>query len=171
FSVGEFSGVNRDASQTKGMDMAVSLTGSYYLTDQILLQGRYAYVGQKFLSPQSGLHEPTNLTAAGVTWQPRRWLAAAVSGSTATTPGKLGDFNRYVTASVNLTPSNSLPALFVSHTQGGTTLLRNSAFTLITASKKFHRWYLFVNGSRVKTFGDAALNMQVGGNISINDSN
>jgi hypothetical protein len=170
-AVGQFSRVNRDGGQTSGSDVAINLTGSYHLNDEVLLQGRYAYVGQKFLSPQSGLNEPTNLAAAAVNWQPRRWFTAALSGSTATTPGRLGQFNRYITASVNLAPDNTLPALFISHTQSGTTQLRNSAFTLITATKKFHRWYLFVNGSRVKTFGDTALNMQVGANIKINESN
>jgi hypothetical protein len=49
--------------------------------------------------------------------------------------------------------------------------LRSSAFTLITATKKFDRWTMFLNGARVKTFGNAALNLQVGGNIRINESN
>jgi hypothetical protein len=94
-----------------------------------------------------------------------------LSGSTATTPGRAGQFNRYVTATINLTPDNAMPAIFFSHTQSGTTQLRNSAFTLITATKKFDRWHLFLNGSRVKTFGASALNLQVGGNITVNESN
>lgn len=170
-AVGQFSGTNRDGTQTEGSDIAVNLTGSYHLTDQVLLQGRYGYVGQTFLSPQSGLHEPTNQAAGGVSWQPRRWIMTTLSGSTATTPGRVGLFNRYITASVNLTPDNAMPALFISHTQSGTTQLRNSAFTLITATKKFHRWYMFANASRIKTFGDAALNLQAGGNVRINESN
>jgi hypothetical protein len=94
-----------------------------------------------------------------------------VSGSTSTTPGRVGQFNRYLTATVNLAPDNALPSAFFSHTQSSTTQLRNSAFTLITATKKFDRWHLFLNGARVKTFGNAALNLQVGGNIRINESN
>ncbi|HKG80069.1 MAG TPA: stalk domain-containing protein, partial [Pyrinomonadaceae bacterium] len=170
-AVGGFSGVNRDRTETTGADVAINLTGSYHLTDEVLLQGRYAYVGPTFLSPQSGLHEPTNLAAAGVSWQPRRWLTAAVSGSTATIPGRLGQFNRYLTATVNIAPDNALPALFISHTQSGTTQLRNSAFTLVTATKKFHRWYMFLNGARVKSFGATSLNVQAGGNVRINESN
>src|SRR5215217_6520866 len=170
-AVGGFSGVNRNRTETTGADVAINLTGSYHLTDEVLLQGRYAYVGPTFLSPQSGLHEPTNLTAAGVSWQPRRWLTAAVSGSTATMPGRDGQFNRYVTATVNLAPDDAWPAVFISHTQSGTTQLRSSAFTLITATKKFHRWYMFLNGARVKTFGASNLNVQAGGNIRINESN
>ena len=170
-AVGQFSGVNRDGTLVNGTGTAATLTGSYNLTDQVLLQGRYTHVGRTFLSPQSGIHAPTSAAAAGVSWQPRRWFTAALSGSTATTPGRRGDFNRYVTASVSLAPDNSMPAIFFSHTQSGTTQLRNSAFTLISATKKFNRWNMFFNGSRIKTFGDTALNAQVGGNIRVNEAN
>ena len=170
-AAGQFSGINRDGTKTNGSDIAINLTGSYGLTEQLLVQGRYAYVGPTFLSPQSGLHQPTNLTAAGLSWQPKRWVTAAVSASSATTPGKLGQFNRYVTATVSLAPDNAMPSLFISHTQSGNEQLRNSAFTLVTATKKFHRWQMFVNGSRIKTFGDTVLNVQAGGNIRINESN
>jgi hypothetical protein len=172
FAAGQFSGLNREATQTRGAGVAVNLTGSYHLTDQVLVQGRYTYVGPTFLSPQTGIHEPNNLLAAGVSWQPRRWFTAGLSGSTATTPGsRIGQFNRYITASASLAPENRMPALFISHTQSGTTQLRNSAFTLITATKKFHRWQMFLNGSRIKTFGTATLNLQAGGNVRINESN
>ena len=170
-ATGQFEGVERDARQTKGTGIALNLTGSYRLTDQVLLQGRYAYVGPTFLSPQSGLHQPTNLTAAGISWQPVRWLTAAVSGSNATLPGRPGQFNRYITATVNLAPGDSLPAVFISHTQSGTTQLRNAAFTLVTATKTFNRWHMFLNGSRVKSLGPTSLNLQVGGNVRINESN
>lgn len=170
-AVGQFSGIDRNGNQVNGSDLAVNLTGSYRLTEQLIAQGRYAYVGPTFLSPQSGLHQPTSLTAAGLSWQPRRWVTAAINASTATTPGLLGRFNRYVTATVSLAPDNAMPSLFISHTQSGNEQLRNSAFTLITATKKFQRWYMFVNGSRVKTFGDSVLNVQAGGNIKINESN
>jgi hypothetical protein len=170
-AVGQFSGISHDGRQTNGSDFAIGVTGSYQLTEQLIAQGRYAYVGPGFLSPQSGLHQPTNLAAAGLSWQPRRWVTAAVNASNATTPGRLGQFNRYITATVSLAPDNAMPALFISHTQSGTAQLRNSAFTLITATKKFNRWLMFVNGSRVKTFGDSVLNVQAGGNIRINEWN
>ncbi len=171
---GQFSGVNRDRTQTKGTGIALNLVGSYQLTDNVTVQGRYAYVGQTFLSPQSGLNEPTNLAAAGVSWQPRRWITAGLTGSTATTPGRLGQFNRYITATLNLAPgegSSPMPAIFISHTQSGTNQLRNSAFTLVTATKRFDHWNVFVNAARVKTFGNAALNLQAGGNVRLNESN
>jgi hypothetical protein len=169
--VGQFSGINRDGMRINGSDFAINLTGSYRLTEQLIMQARYSYVGPTFLSPQSGYHQPTNVTAAGLSWQPKKWLTAAVSASSATTPGKSNLFNRYITATLSLAPDNAMPALFISHTQSGNEQLRNSAFTLISATKNFQRWNLFVNGSRVKTFGDTALNMQVGGNFRINESN
>ncbi|HEY0726661.1 MAG TPA: hypothetical protein VGD38_01245, partial [Pyrinomonadaceae bacterium] len=168
-AVGQFSGIDRDGNLTRGTSAAATFTGSYHLTDEVLLQGRYTHVGQVFLSPQSGIHTPTNAAAAGVSWQPRRWITAGLSGSTATTPGKRGDFNRYVTASLSLAPENSLPNIFFSHTQSGTTQLRSSQFTLLTATKKIDRWNMFFNGSRIKTFGSTALNGQLGGNVRINE--
>lgn len=170
-AVGQFSGINRDGTLTKGTSAAATFTGSFHLTDEVLLQGRYTHVGQTFLSPQSGIHTPTSAAAAGVSWQPRRWFTAGLSGSTATTPGRRGEFNRYVTANFTLAPENSLPNLFVSHTQSGTTQLRSSQFTLLTATKKINRWNMFFNGSRIKTFGSTALNGQVGGNVRINEWN
>ncbi len=170
-AVGQFSGVKSDATQTTGSGAAISLTGSYHLTGELLVQGRYTYVGPSFMSPQSGLHAPNNLAAAAVSWQPRRWITSTVSASTATTPGRTREFNRYITATVNLAPSDSWPTLFVSHTQNGTAQSRNSAFTLITATKRFHRWHMFVNGARVKSFGATSLNLQAGGNFRINESN
>jgi hypothetical protein len=170
-AMGQFTSVSADATQTAGNGAAISLTGSYHLTDQVLLQGRYAYVGPKFLSPQSGLHVPNNLAAASVSWQPRRWMTATLSGSTATIPGRAEQFSKYITATVNLTPRETWPAVFISHTETGTTQLRNAAFTLITATKRFDRWQLFVNAARVKSFGATSLNLQVGGNFRINESN
>jgi len=170
-AMGQFTGVSSDATQTAGNGAAINLTGSYHLTDQVLLQGRYTYVGPRFLSPQSGLHTPNNLVAASVSWQPRRWMTATLSGSTATVPGRAEQFSKYVTATVNLTPRETWPSVFISHTESGTTHLRNAAFTLITATKKFDRWHLFVNAARVKSFGATSLNLQVGGNFRVNESN
>jgi hypothetical protein len=124
------------------------------------------------MSPQSGLHTPNNLAAASVSWQPRRWMTATLSGSTATIPGRAEQFSKYITATVNLTPrGDRWPSVFLSHTESGSTHLRNAAFTLVTATKRFDRWQLFVNAARVKSFGATSLNLQVGGNLRINESN
>ena len=170
-AMGQFDGVSTDKIQRTGAGVAINLAGSYRLTEELLVQGRYTYIGPTFLSPQSGVHTPNNVVAAGVSWQPREWLTTTVSASTATTPGRAGQFNRYITATVSIAPGETWPSLFVSHTQSGTTQLRNAAFTLISATKKFDRWYMFVNGSRVKSFGDTSLNLQAGGNFRVNESN
>jgi hypothetical protein len=128
-------------------------------------------VGPNFLSPQNGLLEPTKLAAGGVTWQPKQWITAGFSVSSATRPGKSGDFNRFETATLNLTPSDRWPTIFFSHTQSSAPQLRDAAFTLVSAAKRFSRWRLFLNGSRIKTFGPATLNAQAGASIRINDSN
>jgi hypothetical protein len=171
FGLGEFSGVNHDQERAAGIGVAVNMSGSFQLTSQLLLQGRSVYISEKFLSPQSGLHEPTKLTAAGVTWQPKPWLTAGISGSIAVTPGRVGQFNRFVTGTLNIAAREAWPALFFSHTQSTTAQLKNSSFTLLNATKDFHRWRLFVNATRIKTFGPAALTAQAGANIRISESN
>ena len=168
---GEFSGRSRDGIHVDGPALAVNLSGSLPLTDQLIVQGRYTYVGRDFLSAQSGLLEPTNLIAGDVTWHPRKWITASLGGSTATKPGRAGEFNRFETASLNLTPSVRWPTVFFSHTQSSTPQLKKAAFTLASAAKQFSRWRLFVNATRVKTFGPASLNVQAGANIRINESN
>ncbi len=168
---GEFSGVSRDGNHVDGGAGAVNLSGSLPLTDQLIVQGRYTYVGRNFLSAQSGLLEPTNLVAGDLTWHPRKWITASLGGSTATKPGRTGDFNRFETATLNLTPSGRWPTVFFSHTQSSTPQLRKAAFTLASAAKQFSRGRLFVNATRVKTFGPASLNVQAGANIRINESN
>jgi copper amine oxidase-like protein len=171
-AVGQFSIGSAETARTAGTGTGINLTGSYHLTDEVLLQGRYTYVGPRFMSPQSGLHTPNNLAAASVSWQPRRWMTATLSGSTATIPGRAEQFSKYITATVNLTPSGDRwPAIFFSHTESGSTHLRNAAFTLVTATKRFDRWQLFVNAARVKSFGTTSLNLQVGGNVRINEYN
>ena len=171
-AVGQFSGVNRDATQNKGTGMAINLTGSYRLMDQVLLQGRYTYVGRTFLSPQSGIHAPNNLAAAGVSWQPRRWFTAALSGSTATTPGRAGQFNRYITATVNLTPDNALPArLYLSHAERHDAIEKLCVHVDHCDEKDSTAGTCSSTARASRRSGAAALNLQAGGNIRINESN
>jgi hypothetical protein len=72
---------------------------------------------------------------------------------------------------VNLAPSEKWPTLFISHTESSTTQLKDAAFTLITATKRFDNWHMFVNAARVKSFGATSLNLQAGGNFRINQAN
>lgn len=113
---GEFSGRSRNNLSVNGLGASLNLSGSLQLTDQLIVQGRYAYVGANFLSAQSGLLDPIKLAAGGISWQPKRWLTASMSGSSGQL-GSAGDFNRFTTATLNLTPSRRLPTSFFSHTQ------------------------------------------------------
>ena len=135
------------------------------------MQGRYAYTGAKFLTPQFGQHEPVKLAAGGVTWQPKKWLAASLSGSAATRPDDKSQRYRYFTATVNLTPQNSLPSVFFSHTESRTPQIGNASFTLINAVKNFSRAQLSMSATRIKTIGAATLNAQIGGSFRINEFN
>jgi hypothetical protein len=168
---GSFSGFNRNHDRVHGVGAALSVSGSFQLNDQTLVQGRYAYVGPKFLSVQNGLVDPIKLAAGGVTWQPKKWLTTSLNGSTATRPGKKSDFNRFITATLNVTPSGQLPTLFISHTQNSTPQLKNAAFTLVSAARQFERWRLFMNATRVKTFGPPTINGQAGISLRINETN
>ena len=171
FGTGEFSGTNRDDVPVKGNGSAVNLSGSLQATDQLVLQGRYAYVGQNFLSAQTGWMDPTKLIAGGLTWQPRQWVTASLSISTTKSPGKSVNSNKFETATLNFTPSRRWPTVFFSHTQSSTPQLKDASFTLISAAKQYSRFRLFVNGSRIKTFGPATLNAQAGASVQINESN
>ena len=166
---GQFSGFDRNLHRINGSGVAFNTSGSIQLIPQLLLQGRYTYINQNFLSPQTGMHDPLNLKAVGVTWQPKRWLTAGLSGSTASKPGKQNELNRLWAATLNVTPDR-LPAVFFSHTQSSTNQL-NSAFTLISANKQFHRWRMYVNGTRLKTLGLTTLTGLGGGSFRINESN
>lgn len=168
---GEFSGLSRDNTRVDGAGAALNLSGSLQLTNQVIVQGRYAYVGQNFLGAQRGLQDPINQAAGGVTWQPKQWLTGSLSGSTSTSPGKAGDFNRFVTSTLNLTPSGLWPTMLFSHTQSSTPQLQNAAFTMASAAKQFSRWRLFMNATRVKTFGPATVNALAGASVQLNESN
>jgi hypothetical protein len=167
---GEFSGNRRDGRDVTGSGVALNTSGSIRLFPELLLQARYTYINQNFLSPQKGLHEPLNLKAASVTWQPKSWLTAGFSGSTASRPGK-DDFNRFWSATLNVSPDNRIPSIFFSHTQSDTRHLKNSAFTLISATKQFNRARIFLNVTRLKTLDLTTFTGLVGGSFRVNESN
>jgi hypothetical protein len=150
---------------------AADVSGSFNLTDELTLQGRYAYTGANFLNPQSGLHDPVRLAAGGFTWRANRWVTASLNGSTAARPGVEGRRDRFVTSAFTLTPPRrGLPSVFFSHTQSGTPQVKAAAFTLINVGKEFSRWRLFFNATRIKTGGPADLNAQAGAAIRLGET-
>ncbi|MEJ7615935.1 MAG: SdrD B-like domain-containing protein [Pyrinomonadaceae bacterium] len=172
-AIGKFNGIGRDESRVKGFGAAVDFSGSLQLRDNLSVQGRFANIGSNFLSPQSGLHDPINLKAGGVSWQPKQWLSTSMSASTAAHPGKNGaQRDNSITATLGLTPhSTMLPTIFFSHTKSSSAQIENASFTLLNATKSFAGWRLFMNATRIKTLGPVSLNAQLGSNIRLNESN
>ncbi len=172
FGYGRFAGQRPEGSRFSGYGAAVDLSGTFQVTGSLAVQGRYANIGENFLSPQSGLREPVILKAAGVTWSPGKWFSASLNASAARRPGDSAHNNRYVTAAFAITPPRpDLPRFYFAHTQSGTGQVRSAAFTMLTASKEFSRLRLFLNATRIKMLGPAAMNAQLGANLSLNDKN
>ncbi len=167
---GLFSGTQRDDARVDGFGLAADFSGSYNVTDDVTVQGRFTHIGTNFLSPQSGLNAPVNSLAGGLTWRAKPWLTATVSGSSANRPDAGGQTDRFVSTTLNLTPDNALPTIFFSHTQSTSTQAGSGAFTLLNATKEFSRWTLFANATRVSTRGSESLNSQLGANIRLADS-
>jgi len=169
-AAGKFSGFRKENERISGFGSAFDVSASYQVSENLTFQGRFAYVGRKFFSAQAGQREPVRLSAGGVAWQPKKWLTASLSGSTATRFGDISGRDRFLTAAINLTPRN-LPGIFFSHTESRTPQLRSASFTLLNASQDFSRWRLFINAARIKTIGKASVSAQFGASYRINDAN
>ena len=168
---GKFAGFRADNSRFAGFGAAVDLAGTFQVTSRLAVQARYAHIGQNFLSAQSGLHEPIDIKAAGVTWSPKSWLSTSVNASIIRRPHDLSKQDKFVTTAISVTPGGTAPRFYFSHTQSSNSQIHSAAFTLFNASKEFSRWRLFVNATRIKTLGPAAFNSQVGVNFRVNDGN
>ncbi len=179
FGFGKFAGLRADNSPFSGSGAAVDLSGTFQLTDQIAVQGRYTNIGENFLSPQSGLREAVVLKAASVTWSPKKWISTSLNASTARRPGVSGGpdssadggESKYITAAISITPRPRLPQFYLTHTESQTSQTGSAGFTMLTVSKEFSRLRTFVNASRIKSLGPAIMNAQLGANYSINDAN
>lgn len=168
--VGNFDGVSTDGKRVRGLGQAFDLSVSYQATDHLSVQGRYAYIGEKFLSPQSGSREPLDLKTAGVTWAPKKWFTTSITANTTTRPGDPTRHDSFVTGSVNISRA-TWPQIFLSHTESHSAQLGGTSFTLLTASKEFSRFRAFINATRIRTFRTQALNAQAGVNFRVNDLN
>ena len=171
FGYGRFSGFRPDGSRFDGSGAAVDVAGTFQVTGDLAVQGRFTKIGKNFLSPQSGVREPLDLKAAGLTWSPTKWLSTSLSASTAGRPGDAMHNNNFATAAFAVTPGAGLPRFYVSHTAGSTSQIRSSAFTLLNASKEFSRLRLFLNATRIKNLGPASMNAQLGASYAISDTN
>lgn len=168
--VGRFRGTQSNGTRVEGAGLAADLSASYDLSDQLTIQGRYTHIGTNFLGPQAGLHDPIKAASGGVTWRPRQWLAASLTGSFSTRPDALRQRERFLNATFNITPRGFWPTVFFSHTES-TTTQGGGAYTLVNAAKDFSKWRLFLNATRIKTLGPAFLNAQIGANLRLSDYN
>ena len=170
-AIGRFNKISSDNSRVDAFASALDISGTVQLTDNLSVQARYTFIGRNFLSPQSGMREPIDLKAAGITWSPTKWLSASVNASTIRRPGAAAKLDKSITTGFSVTPGGSAPRFYFSHTQNSSTQVRSAAFSLFNASKEFSRWRLFVNATRVAGLGPATVNTQIGANFRLNDSN
>ncbi len=171
FGVGTFNGVSADNRVAKGVGMAVDLAGSYQAASNLSFQGRFAHIGSNFLAPRTGIREPIDLKAGGVSWSPAKWLTASVNASTTRRPNDTGRAESFVSTSIAVSPGGTQPQFFISHTQSSSRSYRTGEFTLINFSKSFHRARFFASATRIKNTGPASVNTQFGTNILVNDRN
>jgi hypothetical protein len=171
---GRFNGTRADGSRVDGGALAADLSAAYDLSNRLTIQGRYTHIGANFLGTQAGLHEPVTAASGGATWRPADWLAASLTGSFSTRPAdalllRQRQRERFINATFNLTPRRAWPSVFFSHTQNSTTQA-GGAYTLVNAAKDFSGWRLFLNATRIKTFGPAFLNAQMGANVRLGEA-
>ncbi|MBP7416656.1 MAG: hypothetical protein KA831_08385 [Pyrinomonadaceae bacterium] len=168
---GKFNGFSSDGLRINGTAPAIDFSATYQIADSLSVQGRYAFIGRNFLSPQTGARDPLDLKAAGVNWSPRKWLSTSFNASVVKRPGDQTKQDRSATVAIAITPGGTHPRFYFSHTQNSSIQARSSAFSLFNASKDFSRWRVFMNATRVKTLGTATSNAQFGANFLINDTN
>jgi hypothetical protein len=149
---------------------AFDIAGTFQAAENLSFQGRVTRIGKHFISPQSGTRDPVDLNAAGVSWSPVRSVTASFNASESKSLLS-GDRSRYVSGSVSLMTSGSMPHVFISHTQSSSSRSSSAAFTSLNASKDFARFRLYLNAARIKSMGPASVNAQVGAVVSINDHN
>lgn len=161
--VGQFRPVEQGTSRHSSVGMAVDLSGSFNVTDNLTVQGRYARQSANFQGLQSGSYLGINTISGGLTWRARPWLTTTINASTSSRADAPSEKSRFISATVSLTPGGRLPSVFFSHTQSSAAPLAGTgSFTLLSAAKDFRRLSLFVNATRSKMFGGpASVNAQV----------
>jgi hypothetical protein len=169
--VGSFSRTGQAAlSSSSGAGLAADLSGAFNVTENLTVQGRYAHTSASFQGLQSGSYAPVNLVAGGLTWRAKPWLTTTLYASASTRPGTQGQRDRFIAATLSIMPRTGRPSIFFSHTQSRMSQGGSGAFTLISASKDFSRWHLFVNATRSKTLGPAFVNAQASAVLRLGES-
>lgn len=169
FGAGTFRDSQPGGGSTAGAGFAADVSGSLNLREDLAVHGRYARAGRSFLTPQGGATLPLDQQSLGVTWRPRPWLTATLTGSASARPGE-SQGSRFLSTTVGLTPGRYLSSVLVSHTQTSTPQAGKGSFTLLNATKEFSRWRLFLNASRLKTHGPGHSTAQLGAAVRIRES-
>jgi hypothetical protein len=170
--VGHFTAAERDGTSQRrsSVGLAADLSGSFNLTNNLTVQGRYAHTSPNFQGLPSGSYAAVNLIAGGLTWRARPWLTATLNAGTSTRPDAPARRDSFIAATVSLTPEGRLPSVFFSHTQSASAQSGAGAFTLLSATREFRRWRLFLNATRSKTVGPAFVNAQVSASLRLGES-
>ncbi|HYY56515.1 MAG TPA: hypothetical protein VE842_04230 [Pyrinomonadaceae bacterium] len=169
--VGQFTRTEQPGTRPGGgVGLAAEFSGSFNVTDNLTVQGRFAHTSPNFQGLQSGSYAPANLISGGLTWRARPWLTATLTASASTRPDAPGRRDRFIAATVSMTPRGALPSIFLSHTQSSQAQAGSGAFTLFSATKEFRRWHLFVNATRSKTVGPAFVNAQASASLRLGES-
>jgi hypothetical protein len=168
--VGSFSQTAQDGRKTHSTGLAAEVSGSFNVTDNLTVQGRFAHTSPGFQGLQSGSYVPVNTVAGGLTWRARPWLTTTLYASSSKRPDTPGLRERFIAATISVTPKPGLPSIFFSHTQSSMSQGGSGAFTLLSATRDFSRWRLFVNATRSKTLGPAFVNAQVSASLRLGES-
>ncbi|HWS54936.1 MAG TPA: carboxypeptidase-like regulatory domain-containing protein [Pyrinomonadaceae bacterium] len=170
FGAGSFRAARPGGLKAEGTGVAADVSGSFNVREDLTLHGRYAYAGRDFLTPQTGAALPLNQQSLGLTWRPRAWLTATLTGSATSRPDAPGRAARFLTSTVSLTPRRYLSSLLLTHTQTGAGQLGSGSYTLLSATKEFSRWRLFANASRIRALGPAYATAQFGAALRVRES-
>jgi hypothetical protein len=168
--VGSFQWMEQSTRRQNGVGLAADLSASFNVTDNLTVQGRYAHTSRSFQSLQTGAYAPANLFAGGLTWRARPWLSTTLYASSSNSSDIPRSRDRFIAATISLTPKGALPSIFFSHTQSSLGQAGSGAFTLLSATKDFSRWRLFVNATRSKTLGPAFVNAQASASLRLGES-
>ncbi len=166
---GKFDGRDSRGETVSGTAAAFDVAANLQLADSLGVQGRVSRSGKEFLFPQAGYREPLDLVSAGVNWSPARWLSTAVTMVRSKRPGSDEAGERFGTGSFAITPRGQAPRIYLSHSQGSTSVLRRSEFSTLSATKEFSRLRLHLNATRTRNIGPATVNVQAGASYLISD--
>ncbi|HEV7700473.1 MAG TPA: hypothetical protein VGO43_09630 [Pyrinomonadaceae bacterium] len=157
-------------NSAKGFGGAIDVSASIQATDDLGFQARYTHVGRNFVSPQHGSREAIDLSSAGVSWSPRKWLSTTMNFSTARRPGEPGRGESFVTAAAGATRGDGRTRFYISHTASRSAAFRSGAFTLVNASTEWRHIHFYANATRIKTIGPVSMNAQFGAAYALSDT-